>query len=84
MEIHETNVDHEPATHGDPGASDPFKIDIPVDQNVEVGIAVLLELQYANVLRCTPMLTLQIDAQFCERSVQIANRIAFDFGGIEC
>ena len=51
MYIHKTDIDHEAATNGDPGFPYPFEIDIPVDQDMEMGFAVLMEFENSDELR---------------------------------
>jgi len=83
MHIHQSNVDHEAPADRNPGPSYPFEIEVPVNQDVEMRITVLLEFKDADVLRCTSILSLQVNAQFRECLIQVADGVAFDFGGIE-
>ena len=66
MHIDKPNVDHESPTDRDPGTSYPLKVDIPVNQDVEMGIPVLLEFEDANVLRRHAVGTAQVHSQLCE------------------
>ncbi len=83
MDIDEADIDHVAAADGDPCLSYPFDLDTPVDQDMKMGIPVLLVFQDANVLRRAPMMTLQVDSQLCKRCIQVANRIALDFRWVE-
>ena len=78
MYIDEADIDHIAATDGDPGLPYPFEIDVPVDQNVKVGVPVPLEFEDSDVLRSDSVLALQVDPQFGEHGIQITNRIAFN------
>ena len=66
MYIHKADIDHEAATDGDPGSPNPFEVDVAVDQNMEMRVAVLLEFEDSDVLRSDFTLPLQIDPQFGE------------------
>ncbi len=69
MYVDELDIDHEPATDGDPGLPYPFDLDPPVDQNVKVGISVLLEFQDPNILWRAAMVSSQVNPQLRERVV---------------
>jgi hypothetical protein len=69
MYIDKLDIDHVAATDSDPGFPYPFDVNVPVDQNVKVGVSVLLKFQDTNVLRGGTVMTLQVNAQLRKYSI---------------
>src|SRR5205807_5455032 len=79
VHIYTADIDHKAAAHGDPGSTNPFEVDVPVDEDMKMRVAVFLEFEDSNVLRSDSELALQINAQFREGLIQITNGIALNF-----
>ena len=79
MYIHKADIDHKATANADPGSTNPFEVDVPVDQDMKMRVAVFLEFENSNVLGSHSTLPLQIDPQFGEGAIQITNGIAINF-----
>jgi hypothetical protein len=82
MHVHIPDIHHATSADGLPRRPYPITRNVPVNQNVEVRIAVLLEFKNSDVLRSGSKLAFQIDAKHPENTIQIFDRIAIDLGGV--
>ena len=83
MDIYKADIDLGTTANRDPGSPNPFEIDVAVDQNMEMRVAVLLEFEDSDILRSNSTLPLEINPQFGEGGIQIANRVSLNFLGIK-
>ena len=83
MNIYITDIDRPTAANRNPSGLYPFARDVPVNQDMEVRVPVLLEFKNSDVLRSNGVLTPQINPQFGENGIQITNGTARNLRRIE-
>lgn len=79
MYVDLADVNERAASHSDPGRAYPSLRDIPINKDMEVRIATLLEFKDPDVLRSAIEHAMQVNPQFCKNPIQIPNRVPLNF-----
>ena len=83
LDIDKPDVYDPAAAHGFPSSRQPCLLDVTIDKDVQMRLAVFVKLQNGYVFGSVAILPTQVGPELIKRLPEIYNRITFDFARVQ-